>query len=96
MVFMLMLACSANVEITIPRTVLQASVAERFPIEGATFLKSTTGRRGLAMRRLDYVYVGTSDDEYSGPLGAPRCTRADVLDLLAMVQDCFPEAGLMV
>ena len=70
--------------------------AERFPIEGATFLKSTTGRRGLAMRRLDYVYVGTSDDEYSGPLGAPRATRADVLDLLAMVQDCFPAAGLMV
>jgi glycerol-3-phosphate dehydrogenase len=70
--------------------------AERLPIEGATFLKSSTGRRGLAMRRLDYVYVGTSDDEYHGPLEAPRATRADVLDLLAMVQDCFPQAGLGV
>jgi glycerol-3-phosphate dehydrogenase len=70
--------------------------ADRLPIEGATFLKSSTGRRGLAMRRLDYVYVGTSDDEYAGPLDKPRATREDVLDLLAMVQDCFPEAGLTV
>jgi len=68
--------------------------AERLPIRGATFLKSTSGRRGLAMRRLDYVYVGTSDDEYSGPLDAPRATRADVMDVLGMVQDSFPDAKL--
>ena len=68
--------------------------AERLPIEGASFLKSSSGRRGLAMRRLDWVYVGTSDDEYTGPLDAPRATRAEVVELLAMVQDCFPEAGL--
>jgi glycerol-3-phosphate dehydrogenase len=68
--------------------------AERLPLEGATFLKSRSGRRGLAMRRLDHVYVGTSDDEYHGPLDRPRATRAEVLDLLAMVQDCFPGAGL--
>ena len=70
--------------------------ADRLPIEGATFLKSSTGRRGLAMRRLDYVYVGTSDDEYTGPLDAPRATLEDVVDLLAMVQDCFPEAGITI
>jgi len=68
--------------------------AERLPIQGATFLKSSSGRRGLAMRRLDTVYVGTSDGEYDGPLDAPRATRAEVLDLLAMVQDCFPDADL--
>lgn len=70
--------------------------AARLPVLGASFLKSTTGRRGLAMRRGPYVYVGTSDDEYDGPLETPSATRADVLDLLAMVQDCFPEAGLTV
>lgn len=68
--------------------------ADRLPIEGAGFLKSSTGRRGLAMRRLDWVYVGTSDDEYHGALDAPRATRAEVEDLLAMVQDCFPEAAI--
>jgi glycerol-3-phosphate dehydrogenase len=70
--------------------------ADRLPIQGATFLKSSTGRRGLAMRRLDYVYVGTSDDEYHGSLDTPRASRSDVLDLLAMVQDCFPKAGITV
>ncbi len=70
--------------------------ADRLPIEGATFLKSRSGRRGLAMRRLDYVYVGTSDTEYDGPLDTPRATRAEVAELLAMVQDCFPDRGLRI
>jgi glycerol-3-phosphate dehydrogenase len=68
--------------------------AARLPITGATFLKSSYGRRGLAVRRLQYVYVGTSDEEYQGPLDAPCATRAEVVDLLAMTQDCFPDAGL--
>lgn len=68
--------------------------AGALPIQGACFLKSSSGRRGLAMRRLDHVYVGTSDEEYRGPLEAPRATRAEVVELLAMVQDCFPDAGL--
>jgi glycerol-3-phosphate dehydrogenase len=46
------------------------------------------------MRRLDHVYVGTSDEEYGGPLDAPRATRAEVEELLAMVRDCFPSAGI--
>jgi glycerol-3-phosphate dehydrogenase len=70
--------------------------ADRLPLRGATFLKSSTGRRGLAMRRLDYVYIGTTDDEYVGSLETPRATRAEVLDVLAMAQDSFPEAGLDV
>ena len=68
--------------------------AERLPIEGAAFLKSAAGRRGLVMRRLDYVYVGTSDTKYDGPLDTPRATREEVLELLEMVQDCFPGAAL--
>ena len=68
--------------------------AASLPIQGACFLKASNGRRGLAMRRLDHVYVGTSDDEYRGPLDAPRATRAEIEELLAMVQDCFPQANL--
>ena len=70
--------------------------AERLPIEGGAFLKSTSGRRGLVMRRLDYVYVGTSDTKYDGPLNTPRATREEVLELLEMVQDCFPDAALRI
>lgn len=72
---------------------LDASV---LPIRGACFLKASGGRRGLAMRRMDHVYVGTSDEEYGGPLDAPRTTRAEVEELLSMVQDCFPSAGLRI
>jgi glycerol-3-phosphate dehydrogenase len=68
--------------------------AARLPLHGATFLKTSYGRRGLAMRRLEYVYVGTTDDEYHGSLDTPRATRDEVLDVLAMTQDSFPEAGL--
>ena len=68
--------------------------AERLPIEGATFLRATNGKRGLAMRRLGYVYVGTTDDEYNGSLDRPRATRSDVDEVLAMVSDCFPEQNL--
>jgi glycerol-3-phosphate dehydrogenase len=68
--------------------------ADRLPIRGATFLKSSYGRRGLAMRRLDWVYIGTSDDEHEGPLDSPTATRAEVLDVLAMAQDSFPAADL--
>lgn len=68
--------------------------AERLPIEGATFLRATNGKRGLAMRRLDYVYVGTTDDEYDGSLDRPRATRSDVDEVLNMVSDCFPEQNL--
>ena len=68
--------------------------AERLPIEGATFLRATNGKRGLAMRRLDYVYVGTTDDEYDGSLNRPRATRSDVDEVLDMVADCFPEQNL--
>jgi glycerol-3-phosphate dehydrogenase len=68
--------------------------AERLPMRGATFLKASNGRRGLAMRRLDYVYIGTSDEEHTGPLDSPTATRAEVLDVLAMAQDSFPAAGL--
>jgi len=68
--------------------------AERLPIEGATFLRATSGKRGLAMRRLDYVYVGTTDHEYEGSLDRPRATRSEVTEVLDMVSDCFPEQNL--
>ncbi|MFV2006886.1 MAG: FAD-dependent oxidoreductase [Longimicrobiales bacterium] len=68
--------------------------AERLPIRGASYLTASNGKRGLAMRRGDYVYVGTTDGEYSGSLDSPRATRSDVGEVLGMVQDCFPDQGL--
>lgn len=69
-------------------------LAERLPIQGATFLTSSTGRQGLAMRRGDHVYVGTSDEEYHGSLDRPVATQSEVDELLEMTRDCFPESDL--
>jgi glycerol-3-phosphate dehydrogenase len=67
---------------------------DRLPIRAATFLRSPGGRRGLVMPRGPWVYVGTSDEEYSGDVARPRAEPAEVMDLLAMAAECFPTAGL--
>ena len=84
----------------LPETIVRSKGAhilfdrERLPLRAATFLRSRSGRRGLAMPRGPWVYVGTSDEEYSGDVSRPRAEPTEVLDLLAMTSDCFPDAGL--
>jgi len=68
---------------------------KRLPLRAATFLRSSTGRRGLAMPRGPWIYVGTSDEEYVDHLDRPRATWTEVEELLEMTQDCFPDAGLV-
>ena len=46
------------------------------------------------MRRLKFVYVGTTDDEYTGSLDRPQATRDDVDEVLEMTRDCFPDQNL--
>jgi len=69
---------------------------ERLPIRAATFLRSPAGRRGLVMPRGPWVYVGTSDEAYSGDVGHARAEPEEILDLLEMAAECFPTAGLTV
>ncbi|MCL5676480.1 MAG: FAD-dependent oxidoreductase, partial [Firmicutes bacterium] len=68
--------------------------AGRLPVEGAVALKSPSGREGFAIRRWNFVYVGTSDEAHHGDLDRPKADRAAVLDVLKMAQDCFPSIGL--
>ena len=77
---------SKGIHILVPRT--------RLPIMAATFLRSSSGRRGLAMPRGPWVYIGTSDSEFSGNLDAPRADPSETEELLEMTRDCFPDAGL--
>lgn len=66
----------------------------RLPLKAATFLRSPTGRSGLAMPRGPWVYVGTSDEEYRDDLDHARAEPDEIDELLELVQVCFPEAGL--
>jgi len=68
--------------------------ADRLPLQGAVALKSPSGREGFAIRRWDYVYVGTSDVAHDGPLDHPVADRDAIEDVLRMAQDCFPSLGL--
>jgi glycerol-3-phosphate dehydrogenase len=67
---------------------------ERLPLRAATFLRSPSGRSGLAMPRGPWVYIGTSDTEYRDDLDSPRAEPDEVDELLGLVQNCFPEAGI--
>lgn len=68
--------------------------ASRLPLTGAVYLRAPSGREGFAIRRWEYVYVGTSDVVHTGSLEGVVADRAAVLDLLALVQACFPGAQL--
>ncbi len=68
--------------------------ADRLPVRGALALTSTAGREGFAIRRWDYVYVGTSDVAHEGQLEQPVADRVAIEDVLRMTQDCFPSLGL--
>jgi glycerol-3-phosphate dehydrogenase len=89
-----------SAELTIPKPIVPSKgihillERERLPLTGATFLRSSTGRRGLAMPRGRWVYVGTSDTEYREDLDNPLAHPAEIADLLEMTRDCFPDAGL--
>ena len=68
--------------------------ADRLPLRGAVVLTSPAGREGFAIRRWNYVYVGTSDVAHEGTLDEPVADHAAIDDVLRMTQDCFPSLGL--
>lgn len=68
--------------------------ASRLPLGGAVVLKSPGGAEGFAIRRWDYVYVGTTDVVHPGEIDRPVADEEAVVHLLTMAQECFPEAGL--
>lgn len=68
--------------------------ADRIPLRGAVALAAPSGRSGFAIRRWNYVYVGTSDVEYHGELDQPTADEAAAEDMLRLAQDCFPSLRL--
>mgnify|MGYP001232319137 CR=1 FL=1 len=68
--------------------------AERIPIEGAIALRSPSGKEGFAIRRLEHVYVGTTDVPYDSSPDEPTADAEAVHELLTMAQQCFPDANI--
>ncbi|MGE5673312.1 MAG: FAD-dependent oxidoreductase, partial [Mycobacterium leprae] len=68
--------------------------AERLPVAGAVVLNAPSGKHGFAIRRWQYVYVGTTDVTFAGSLEQPQADEAAVSHLLSLVQECFPDLHL--
>lgn len=68
--------------------------ADRIPLEGAVVLRSPSGKEGFAIRRLDYVYVGTTDIPHTADIDKPTADSEAIEELLSMAQQCFPDADL--
>ncbi len=67
---------------------------DRLPLDSASHVRAPDGREGLAIRRMDHVYVGTTDVEYHGSLERPLADEAAIEDVLHMVRSTFPGLGL--
>lgn len=68
--------------------------SDRIPLEGAIALRSPSGKEGFAIRRLDYVYIGTTDIPHEGAIDEPTADSQAIQELLTMAQQCFPDANI--
>ncbi|WP_373893582.1 glycerol-3-phosphate dehydrogenase/oxidase [Virgibacillus natechei] len=68
--------------------------AEKIPITGAVSLKSSDGKEGYAIRRWDYVYMGTTDIPHEEEIDSPKADSEAIEFLLDMTRNCFPGSGI--
>ncbi|MFD1451436.1 glycerol-3-phosphate dehydrogenase/oxidase [Oceanobacillus sojae] len=64
--------------------------ADKIPLESAISLKAPSGKEGFAIRRWNYVYIGTTDIQHNNKIDEPFADEAAIEELLQMVKDCFP------
>lgn len=68
--------------------------ASKIPLEGAISLKSADGKEGFAIRRWNYVYIGTTDVPHDEEVDCPKADQKAIMHLLDMAQNCFPNSHL--
>ena len=68
--------------------------AERIPLQGAVILRSSDGKEGFAIRRWNYVYIGTTDVPTEESVDYPIADGKAIDQLLSLAQECFPELQL--
>lgn len=69
--------------------------ANKIPITGAIALKSTDGKEGYAIRRWNYVYVGTTDVPHDGKIDSPTADNEAIDFLFDMTRNCFPKSKIV-
>lgn len=66
----------------------------RLPLAQSMYFDVKDGRMIFAVPRMDKVYIGTTDTNYSGDLHEPDVTKADIDYLLNAANHMFPSAQL--
>lgn len=69
---------------------------ERFPLDTSIYFDAFDDRMIFAIPRGRAVYIGTTDDPYSGDKDDLRCTHSDAEYLLNTTNNMFPELGLSI
>lgn len=64
--------------------------ADKIPVTTALSLKSPSGKEGFAIRRWNYVYIGTTDIQHNEKIDQPNADQAAIDEVFTMVEDCFP------
>lgn len=68
--------------------------ADKIPLSTAISLKAPSGKEGFAIRRWNYVYIGTTDIQHNEDIDQPSADGAAIDELFTMVQDCFPTLNI--
>lgn len=68
--------------------------AEKISLNNAVLLNASDGKSGFAIKRWNYVYVGTTDVIYKEGIDQPESDEEAIQHLLELVVDCLPLANL--
>lgn len=68
--------------------------ADKIKITDAVALASSDGITGYAIKRWQYVYVGTTDVPYGDDIDVPIADDDAIETVLHMTQNCFPDAQI--
>lgn len=68
---------------------------ERLPLRQSVYFDVADGRMMFAVPRIDKVYLGTTDTNYTGEKESPNIMQEEVNYLLKAVNQVFPQAELL-
>lgn len=67
---------------------------DRLPLRQSVYFDVADGRMIFAVPRIDKLYIGTTDTNYTGEKESPNVTKEDINYLLKAVNHTFPQAEL--
>lgn len=67
---------------------------DRLPLRQSVYFDVADGRMIFAVPRIDKVYIGTTDTDYTGEKESPKVTIEDIKYLISAINHTFPQTEL--